>query len=192
MENLAEDICSFVPTHVCGLVTLLGTAAPVFLTVELQSKPGLFWVMSSHTVWLYSFLLFVSSCLHPYNMCVWFFVDFGMHYRKAEHVDIYYHLSSQQFTLFHHLLPAIPTSSPNKAIQKKVRLLTYMSSRNKTVTMHALTICSEYSLTLCTCTCTHIHRHTAFLLSFHVDHKINLLSSISSEEDSPSSPSVEP
>lgn len=53
-------------------------------------------------------------------MCVCvFFVDFGMHYRKAEHVDIFYHLSSQQFTVFRHLLPAIPTSSPNKAIQKK-------------------------------------------------------------------------
>lgn len=57
MENLAEDICSFVPTHVCGLVTLLGTAAPAFLTVQIQSQPGLSWVMSSHTVWLYGFFV---------------------------------------------------------------------------------------------------------------------------------------
>lgn len=52
MEKLAEDIPSFVPTHVCGFVTLLGIAAPAFLTVQTQSQPGLSWVISSHTVWL--------------------------------------------------------------------------------------------------------------------------------------------
>lgn len=85
MENLAEDICSFVPTHVCGLVTLLGTAAPAFLTVQIQSQPGLSWVMSSHTVWLYGFLLLIFSCLCPYNV---FSVDFGMQYGRAKYVSI--------------------------------------------------------------------------------------------------------
>lgn len=51
-ENLAEDICSFVPTHVHGLLTLLGDHCPS-LSDSGASRTFFFflnWVMSSHTV----------------------------------------------------------------------------------------------------------------------------------------------
>lgn len=95
VENLAETICSFVPTHVCGLVTVLGTAAPGCLTVQMQPARPLLGNVLPHSLHIRPFVariqLFMSS------LCAFLGMYIGMQCGKDKS---YLKSSSSSYTVF--------------------------------------------------------------------------------------------